>query len=257
MPTALEIHQFSIRGDNYAVLIHDPASGKTASIDAGDAGAITRELAAKGWSLDTIMVTHHHGDHTEGNLALKSATGCKIAGPRAEASKIPGIDIQLGQGDVYEFGSFKFEVLETGGHTAGHISYFERGEQVAFVGDTLFALGCGRLFEGDARTMWGSLSKLIALPHDTQVYCGHEYTQANAAFALTIEPSNELLQARATEITALRAAGQPTLPTTIGRELATNPFLRPDSPAIRARLNMIDAEDWEVFGEIRQRKDMA
>ena len=253
----LEIHQFPIRSDNYAVLIHDAEAGVTASIDAGDARAISTELAMKGWTLTHILTTHHHGDHTEGNQALKAETGCTIVGPRGEAARIPAIDVEVGDGDSFQFGNFAFQVLETGGHTAGHISYYQPDEKLAFVGDTMFALGCGRLFEGDAQTMWRSLSKLTELPGDTRVYCGHEYTEANAAFALTIEPENKALQARAQQIAALRAAGKPTIPTTIALELETSPFLRPGSPAIRARLGLEGAADWEVFAEIRKRKDMA
>ena len=253
----LEIDQFPIRGDNYAVLLHDAEAGVTASIDAGDARAILAELAKKGWTLTHIFTTHHHGDHTEGNRVLKAQTGCSIIGPRAEAARIPGIDVELGDGDSYRFGNFTFQILETGGHTAGHISYYQPDQKLVFVGDTMFVLGCGRLFEGDAKTMWASLSKLKALPGETLVYCGHEYSQANAAFALTIEPENEALQARAREIDGLRAAGKATVPTTIARELATNPFLRPDSSAIRKRLGLQEAADWQVFGEIRKRKDMA
>lgn len=253
----LEIHQFLILDDNYAVLLHDAEAGVTGSIDAGDAEAIKAEADKLGWKITHIMTTHHHGDHTQGNKALKAETGCQIVGPRAEAGKVPGIDVELAEGDTFEFGDFKFQIFETGGHTAGHISYFEPNEKVAFVGDTMFALGCGRLFEGDARQMWQSLSKLKALPPETVVYCGHEYTEANANFALTIEPENEALQARVKEIKALRAAGKPTLPTTIGAELETSPFMRPDSAAIRKRFGMEGAADWEVFGEVRRRKDEA
>ncbi len=253
----LEIHQFPIRGDNYAVLLHDEDANVTASIDAGSAAAIADELRKKGWSLTHIFTTHHHGDHTEGNEALKQEFGCTIVGPRAEAARVPGIDRPVSEGDEVSFGRFTFNILETGGHTAGHISFVEPNEAVAFVGDTLFTLGCGRVFEGDAQTMWASLSKLMQLPDDTKIYCGHEYTQANARFALTIEPENEALQTRAKQIDELRARGEPTVPTTMAEEKATNPFLRPHSSAIRARLNLQDAADWQVFGEIRARKDNA
>lgn len=253
----LDIHQFPCLSDNYGVLIHDPEANATASIDAPDAGAVRDALDERGWNLTHILTTHYHADHTGGNKALKSETGCTIVGPRAEAARVPGIDVEVGEGDSVDFGGFEVKVLETPGHTAGHISYWIPDAKVAFVGDTVFSLGCGRLFEGDATTMWSSLSKIIALPPDTELYCGHEYTQSNAQFALTIEPGNPRLVDRAEEVEALRAKGMPTLPTKLGRELETNPFLRPGSAEIRERLGMPNAEDWEVFGEVRRRKDSA
>lgn len=253
----LEIHQFPCLSDNYGVLIHDPENNVTASIDAPEAAAVRKALAEKGWTLTHILTTHYHADHTDGNLPLKEETGCTIVGPKNEADRVPGIDVQVGEGDTYEFGAFTAKVFDTPGHTAGHITYWFPGAKVAFAGDTMFALGCGRLFEGDAKTMWDSLSKLKALPPETTVYCGHEYTQSNAEFALTIEPGNPQLVDRAEEIAALRAKGEPTLPTTIARELETNPFLRVDSAEIRSNLGMENAEDWEVFGEVRKRKDNA
>lgn len=253
----LEIHQFPCRSDNYGVLIHDPAANVTASIDAPETAAVRKALADTGWTLTHIFTTHYHADHTEGNEPLKAETGCEIVGPRAEATKVRGIDVQVGDGDTFQFGSFEVRVFDTPGHTAGHISYWIPEAKVAFVGDTVFSLGCGRLFEGDAQTMWNSLSKIIALPPETALYCGHEYTQSNADFALTIEPDNAALQARAEEIRELRAQGKPTLPTLLSRELETNPFLRPGSAEIRARLGMESNPDWEVFGEVRKRKDSA
>lgn len=253
----LEIHQFPCLSDNYGVLIHDAENNVTASIDAPEAAAVKKALAEKGWTLTHILTTHYHADHTGGNLELKGETGCTIVGPKNEADRVPGIDVQVGDGDTVSFGAFTAKVFDTPGHTAGHISYWFPDAEVAFAGDTLFALGCGRLFEGDAQTMWNSLSKLKALPPETSVYCGHEYTQSNAEFALTVEPGNHQLVARAEEIAALRAKGEPTLPTTIARELDTNPFLRTDSEEIRSRLDMADAEDWEIFGEVRRRKDNA
>lgn len=253
----LEIHQFPCLSDNYGVLIHDAENNLTASIDAPEASAVRKALAEKGWTLTHILTTHYHADHTDGNLALKEETGCIIVGPKNEAERVPGIDVKVGDGDSYDFGAFTAKVFDTPGHTAGHITYWFPTASVAFAGDTLFALGCGRLFEGDAKTMWNSLSKLKALPPETTVYCGHEYTKSNAEFALTVEPGNPRLVDRAEEIAALRARGEPTLPTTIARELETNPFLRTDSAEIRANLDMADAEDWEVFGEVRRRKDNA
>ena len=254
---ALEIHQFMCLQDNFGVLIRDPASGKVASIDAPDAAEVKRQLKAKGWKLSHILTTHHHGDHVDGNIELKAETGCTIIGPRGEAEKIPGIDKSVGEGDSFRFGEIDVKVLETPGHTGGHITYWIPAAKAAFVGDTLFSLGCGRILEGNAKMMWGSLEKLIALPPDTSFYCGHEYTAANAKFSLGIEPENAALQKRAKEVESLRAAGKPTLPSTIGAELAANPFLRAGSPAIRKRLGLEKAEDWQVFGEVRERKDKA
>jgi hydroxyacylglutathione hydrolase len=251
----LEIHQFACLSDNFGVLVRDAKAGVTASIDAPDASAVAAALKEKGWKLTHILTTHHHGDHTAGNLALKSETGCAIIGPRAEAAKIPGLDKAVGEGDTFTFGGHEVQVLDTPGHTAGHITYVFPSARVAFVGDTLFAIGCGRVIEGNAQMMWKSLKKLMALPKDTAVYCGHEYTQANARFALTIEPENAALQKRAKEVDQMRAAGKATLPTTIGLELETNPFLRPHVPAIQQRLGMVGRPDWEIFGEIRERKN--
>lgn len=253
----LKIHQFPCLSDNYGVLIHDPQSGATASIDAPEYPSVKSALTDKGWNLSHILTTHYHADHTDGNLQLKEEYGCTVVGPSAEAGKIPGIDVQLAEGDTYEFGNFEARIFDTPGHTAGHIIYWFPQAEVVFAGDTLFALGCGRLFEGDARTMWSSLSKLMVLPAATSVYCGHEYTLSNGEFALTIEPENSELQNRVKEIRELRNADRPTLPTTIGTELATNPFLRTSSPDIQARLNMKGRDDWEIFGEIRKRKDQA
>lgn len=251
----LEIHQFICRSDNFGVIIHDSADGVTASIDAPDGEAVRRELAAKGWRLTHIFVTHHHADHTEGIATLKAETGCRVIGPRAEAARIPTLDQQVAEGDEFKLGSHKVGVLDTPGHTAGHITFVMADDGVAFAGDALFVMGCGRVIEGNPRMMWESLSKLAALPADTKVYCGHEYTVANARFAATIEPENAALMARLAEVEALRADGKLTQPTTIARELETNPFLRPSSPAIRARLAMAGKADWEVFAEIRERKN--
>ena len=251
----LDIHQFPCLKDNYGVLVRDPASGVVAAIDAPNGDEVAAALAAKGWKLTHILTTHRHGDHTDGNLALKAATGCTIIGPRGEADQVPGIDKAVGEGDTFMLGGIEVRVLETGGHTKGHISYWMPAAEVAFVGDTLFAMGCGRVFEGDAEAMWGSLAKLARLPAGTSLYCGHEYTLANAKFALTIEPENEALQARAREVEAKRTKGETTLPTRLDIELATNPFLRPHSPAIRKRLGLETAPDWQVFGEVRERKN--
>jgi hydroxyacylglutathione hydrolase len=253
----LEIHQFPCLKDNYGVLIHDSEAGVTASIDAPDAGAVRAALAEKGWRLTHIFTTHHHADHTAGNLALKSEAACTIVGPAAEAARIPGLDRGVGEGDTVPFGGFEVRVLDTPGHTIGHVSYWLPGASVAFVGDTLFAMGCGRVLEGNYEMMWSSLRKLTRLPLETELYCGHEYTLANSKFALGIEPENEALRRRAAEVEALRAAGKPTLPTRVALELATNVFLRPHATAIRIRLGLPAAPDWKVFAEIRERKNRA
>lgn len=251
----VEIEQFICRSDNFGVLVHDPSSGQTAIIDAPEEAAILAALKRTGWTPTMILTTHHHLDHVEANLALKERFKLKIVGPEAEKAKIPGIDQTVRQGSVVQLGAERIEVIETPGHTAGHVSYHLPAPKVAFTADTLFALGCGRLFECKPPVMHESLKKLAALPADTVVYCGHEYTLANARFALTVDPTNSALKERAARIEALRAADKPTLPTTIGEELSTNPFLRWHDPAIRKHLGMEKASDVEVFAEIRKRKD--
>jgi hydroxyacylglutathione hydrolase len=251
----LEIYQFPTRSDNYGVLIHDPKTEATASIDAPDADEVLAALREKGWVLTHILTTHHHSDHTSGNKKLKKMTGCTIIGPAREARSIPGIDVEVCEGKTVEVGNASALVIETPGHTKGHVSYFFPDDGIVFVGDTLFSVGCGKLLEGDAKTMWRSLQKLMALPPETKLYCGHEYTRANARFALTVEPGNEALKARAAEVDALAKRGEPALPTTIAQELATNPFLRPSSPEIQQRLGMEGRELWEIYGETRKRKD--
>ncbi len=252
---ALQIDQFMCRQDNFGVLLHDTASGQTAIIDAPEEAPILAAIKSTGWKPTLILTTHHHADHVEANLALKQKFGLKIVGPRDEADKIPGIDEAVAEGSPLEFAGHQVHVIDTPGHTAGHISYHLPDANIAFVGDTLFALGCGRLLERSAPVMYESLKKLAALPLQTRIYCGHEYTLANARFALTIDPENAALQERAEKIEALRAEGKPTLPTTIGEELATNPFLRWNDADIRRNLGMESALDVEVFAEIRKRKD--
>ena len=251
----LEIEQFPCLSDNYAVLIHDAESGLTASIDAPDAKAILERLDAKGWRLTHILNTHHHADHTGANLALKAKWHCTIVGPRADHGRIPGIDIDVGEGDTYAFGKQVAQVYDVPGHTRGHIAYWFEGSRALFCGDTLFALGCGRLFEGTPQQMWTSLSKLRALPPDTRVYCAHEYTQSNARFALTVEPGNAALVSRSHEIDRLRAGGRPTVPSTLREERATNPFLRADEPALQAAMGAA-GDAVATFAEIRRRKDV-
>ena len=255
--TNLQFFQFPCLSDNYGVLVHDPETANTASIDAPDADAVRNALSEKSWKLTHILVTHHHWDHTQGIEDLKSETGCNVIGPEAEAARIPTLDETVSDGDSFKFGGETVEVISTPGHTLGMVNYHFPHSNVVFTGDTLFALGCGRVFEGDPHMMWNSLTKLMKLPPNTAVYCGHEYTQANAEFSLTIDPENSKLVERAAEIAELRAGGQPTLPTTIGAELATNPFLRAADAGIRKNLGMENASDADVFAEIRHRKDNA
>ncbi len=251
----LEIHMFSCLADNYGYLVHDAASGMTAAVDTPDAAVILGELDAKGWRLTHILNTHHHADHAGGNLRLKEHTGCRIVGPRADASRIPGIDVEVGEGDALDFGGHRVDVHDTPGHTRGHIVYHLPDDHVAFVGDTLFAMGCGRLFEGTPAQMWGSLQKILRWPPETRLYCAHEYTQANAKFALSVEPHNAALLERVHEVNRLRACGQPTIPTTVADERATNPFLRPDSDDLRTTVGLSHATDVEVFARTRALKD--
>jgi hydroxyacylglutathione hydrolase len=251
----LELHHFICRQDNYGVLVHDTVTGQTATIDAPETAAIERELERKGWKLTHILTTHHHADHVEGNLPLKRKWNVKIIGPKAEAAQIPGIDQQVSDGETYEFAGRQVKVIATPGHTKGHIVLHLPQENLLFAGDTLFALGCGRVIEGTLEEMWTSLDKLRKLPPATVFHCGHEYTESNARFALTIEPGNQALVARAEKIKQQRAKGQMTLPGTIGEELATNVFLRPESKEIRQVLGMPMAGKADVFAEIRKRKD--
>jgi hydroxyacylglutathione hydrolase len=251
----LVIHMFPCLADNYGYLLHDAESGATAAVDTPDAEEIARQLDAKGWRLTHILNTHHHADHAGGNLALKRRTGCTIVGPRADAARIPGIDVQVGEGDVVELGRHRANVFDTPGHTRGHIVYHFAEARAAFVGDTLFAMGCGRLFEGTPSQMWSSLQKILQWPDDTRIYCAHEYTQSNARFALSVEPQNAALQARAAAVAKLRAAGTPTVPSTLGEERATNPFLRPGSGDLRSAIGIGAAADVEVFAKTRALKD--
>lgn len=248
-------HLFLCLKDNFGVLLHDPASGATAAIDAPEAAPVEAALETTGWRLTDILVTHHHGDHTAGIAELKTRHGCRVVGPRDEAARIPAIDVQVGEGDVVAVGALAARVIDTPGHTAGHITYWLDRDKLAFAGDTLFSIGCGRVIEGTPTMMWQSLLKLRALPDDTRVYCGHEYTDANIRFALTIEPGNKALRERAEEVKRQLAAGQPTIPTTIAAEKRANPFLRADLPEVAAAVGLAGRPAHEVFTEIRERKN--
>jgi hydroxyacylglutathione hydrolase len=250
-----QTHLFPCLQDNYGVLLHDSATGATAAIDAPEAAAVEGALQATGWRLTDILVTHHHADHTGGIAALKERHRCRIVAPHAEATRIPLVDVTVREGETVSVGALAGQVYETPGHTAGHISYFFAPEKLAFVGDTLFSIGCGRVIEGTPEMMWGSLLKLRGLPDDTHIYCGHEYTQANIRFAKTIEPENALLTAREREVDKLRAGGKPTIPSMLGQEKAANPFLRADLPEVAKSVGLAGQPAWKVFAEIRERKN--
>jgi hydroxyacylglutathione hydrolase len=248
----LTVHQFPCLEDNYGFLARDEATGLAACIDTPEAGAILKALDQLGWKLDLILNTHWHPDHAGGNAEIKAATGATIVGP-AEVTRISALDREVKGGDVVMLGETRFEVIETGGHTLGHIAYFDAADAIAFVGDTLFALGCGRLFEGTAEQMWTSLQRLAALPDETTVYCAHEYTASNARFALSVD-DDPALKARADQIFALRERGEPTVPTSIGLEKATNPFLR--APRLAERVGAAGEPDHKAFGAVRAAKDV-
>ena len=252
--SALEIHQFPCLSDNYGYLVHDPVSGETAVIDTPDADRILSEAKSKGWTITQIWNTHWHPDHTGGNLKIKDETGCVIIGPAGEEEKIPGLDRAVTEGSLVNLGTHAARVLDLPGHTLGHCAYSMEDDGLAFVGDTLFALGCGRLFEGSAEQMWDSLSKLKALPEDTTIYCAHEYTAANAKFAVTIEPENKDLSAYSERVTELRSQNKPTVPTTLSAELSANPFLRADVPELQDAMGH-SGDAVATFAEIRKRKD--
>jgi hydroxyacylglutathione hydrolase len=241
--------------DNFGVLLHDPQSGATASIDAPEAAPVEAALAKTGWRLTDILVTHHHADHTQGIGALKDHHKCRVVAPRHEAARIAHVDESVAEGDTVRVGALEARVIDTPGHTAGHISYFFPADQLAFVGDTLFSIGCGRVIEGNPEMMWNSLVKLRNLPDETRFFCGHEYTLANIRFAKTVEPNNKALAARADEVEKLLAAGKSTIPATIGAEKAANPFLRADDAEVAKAVGLAGSPAWKVFAEIRERKN--
>jgi hydroxyacylglutathione hydrolase len=251
----LTIIQIPVLIDNYIYLIHEPVSGETAVVDPALAQPVLDILDKKGWRLACILNTHHHWDHVGGNPELKQKTGCRIIAPQSDRDRIPGIDTGVGEGDVITLGACPARVIATPGHTSGHVVYHFAEENALFCGDTLFAMGCGRLFEGTAEQMWTSLQKLKALPASTRIYCTHEYTQTNGRFALSVEPDNPQLQQRMEIVNQRRSKHLPTVPSTIEQELATNPFFRENSPALQAAINMINRTPIEVFAEVRRLKD--
>ena len=251
----LEIITLPCLSDNYAFLIHNPASGETALVDAPEAGAIKSALSERGWGLDWILLTHHHWDHVDGVAELCSAFGAKVIGAAGDAHRLPELDMAVEDGGSFTLLGEDVHVMDVSGHTVGHIAFHMPGTDAVFTADSLMALGCGRLFEGTPPQMWKSLSRLAALPPQTMVYSGHEYTQSNGAFAVTVDPGNPALQARVHDIAKARESGVPTVPSSLQLELDTNPFLRAGDAAVRANLGMEGAEDADVFAEIRKRKD--
>ncbi|WP_182085146.1 hydroxyacylglutathione hydrolase [Aureimonas sp. ME7] len=253
--SAASIRQFTCRSDNFGVLLHDAEGGVTLSIDAPEEGPIVAALEREGWRLTHILTTHHHNDHVAANEALKARFGAEIVGPAGERAKIPGLDRAVRGGETIRIGSLDVHVIDTPGHTAGEVSYHVPAAGALFAADTLFSLGCGRLFEGDAATMWASLRRLRALPDETMLYCGHEYTATNARFAVDVDPGNLLLQERVKEVEALRVRGEATLPVPLGREKRTNPFLRADDPDLQAAFGMAGEDPVSVFAALREKRN--
>ena len=251
----LDIQQIPVLNDNYIYLIHDTESADTAVVDPAVSEPVLSVLKQNNWHLKYILNTHHHADHVGGNLSLKDHTACKIAGCAADQKRIPGIDIKLSEGDTLKLGAHTIQVISCAGHTTGHIAFYIADTDALFCGDTLFAMGCGRLFEGTAEQMQQSLRKFSKLPLSTKIYCAHEYTAANAQFAHSVEPKNPDLLSAIKRIKQLRSNNQATVPTTLAQELATNPFLRTDSPDIKKTLGMQDKAELAIFTELRARKN--
>ncbi|MCT4656584.1 MAG: hydroxyacylglutathione hydrolase [Cohaesibacter sp.] len=250
-----QTHLIPCLSDNYAVLLHEAQSGQTVLVDAPEEEPILKALAEKGWTLTHILITHHHWDHTQALESIKAQTGAKVYGPKVSLDKVPQIDEGLEDGSEVPFGESGFLAMGTPGHTLDHISYWIPDAEMAFTGDAFFSLGCGRVFEGNLKDMWFAIDRIAKLPPETIIYCGHEYTEANGNFCLSIEPDNEHLKRRMEEVKSLRADGKPTLPTTMLEERATNSFIRANDPDVKKALGMEGKEDWEVFAEIRTRKD--
>lgn len=252
---SLTCYQFPYGSDNYGVLVHDAETGQTACIDAGDASATLAALAYKGWVLSHLLITHHHADHTAGLMEIKTTTQCHVIGPVPVSASIAGLDVEVEDGSEFEFAGKAVKVIHTPGHTRDMVNFYFPDDKLVFTGDTLFSMGCGRLFEGDAAMMLDSINKLKALPDDTLVYCAHEYTATNARFAQDVDPDNAELAQRAEIVSQLRAANEPTVPTLLQLEKQTNPFLRTDDPQLRASLGMMDADEVAVFAALRERRN--
>lgn len=253
----LVVETVAVLSDNYVYLLHEPDSGATAAVDPAVAAPVLERLAARGWQLTHILITHHHGDHIGGVPDLVRQTGCAVVGASRDADRLPPLTIEVGEGDTFLLGGAAAMVLAVPGHTSGHLAFWFPDSHALFCGDTLFSLGCGRLFEGSAAELWESLRKLRDLPEETLVYCGHEYTAANGRFARLVERDNPALLARVAEVESLRARGRPTLPSRLLVERAANPFLRVDEPTVARAVGMPPGTDpVRVLAEIRRRKDV-
>lgn len=251
----MEIYQLPVLQDNYIYILYDPIKQVCGCVDPAQAEPVIDFLEQRGWSLDFILNTHHHNDHVGGNKALKARYDCQVIGAAHDSARIPAIDQKVAEGDQVALGAASAQVFDVAGHTTGHIAYYFADQKALFCGDTLFSLGCGRLFEGSPQQMWGSLQKLRALGDDVKVYCAHEYTAANGTFAQHVDPDNESLAQYCREVKTLREAGKPTIPADLGQEKQINPFLRADDVALKAAVGMAQAADVDVFAEIRKRKD--
>jgi len=253
--TPLRVRRLPALRDNYLWLLHAPDTGETAVVDPAEAAPVEAALAHEGWTLSHILNTHHHADHTGANRSLKERWGCEVVGPRADRDRIPAIDRAVGEGDEVQLGRHTARVFDVPGHTRGHIAYWFSGDEALFVGDTIFAAGCGRMFEGTQEQFWDSLRRLRELPDPTRVFCAHEYTESNLRYAADVLPGDVAIRRRQEEVLAMRARGEATVPSTLGVEKRTNPFLRCDQPALAAAVGLSGEPPAAVFGALRARKD--